>query len=269
MFFAPRQLSFVLSASHHGTMIVNRNDYNKNEDSNEYYGVGYHILNSACFDVDEISLILQLLSCRRKYYGNGVFVIDGGANIGVHTLECSRYMQGWGSVLSFEAQERIFYALAGNIAINNCTNAQAKLSALGAETGKMLIPRPDYNRSASFGSLELKQKIGTEFIGQYVSYSDDDCDEVSVISLDSLDLLRLDFIKIDVEGMEMDVLQGGIEQICKHHPIILVETLKSDKEKINNFLIGMGYKVFPCGINALAIHNSDPTLNEITGVKKS
>lgn len=266
MAFAPRHLSFVLSASHHGTMIVNRNDYNKSESSNDYYGVGYHILNSACFDVDEVSLILQLLSCRRKYFGNGVFVIDGGANIGVHTLECSRHMQGWGSVLSFEAQERIFYALAGKVAINNCSNVQVKLSALGCEVGEMLVPRPDYNKNSSFGSLELKKKESTEFIGQYVSYKENDCDKIPVTSLDSLNLSRLDFIKIDVEGMEMDVLQGGVEKIAAYHPIILVEILKSDKKEITNFLEGKGYKVFPCGINSLAIHSSDPTLNEIKGV---
>jgi FkbM family methyltransferase len=53
-----------------------------------------------------------------------VFVaIDCGANIGTHTIEWAKKMTGWGAVIGIEAQERIFYALAGNIAINNCFNA--------------------------------------------------------------------------------------------------------------------------------------------------
>lgn len=261
MTFSPRPLAFVLSASHHGPMIVNRNDFNKGKKN--YYGVGYQILNNACFDPDEVSLALTILSCRRKYFGDGVFAIDGGANIGVHTLEWARHMHGWGCVLSFEAQERIFYALAGNVVLNNCTNAQVKLSALGREPGIMYIPQPDYNLQGSFGSLELNKSERNEFIGQDISYQKEDCNVIPVTALDSLPIPRLDFMKLDVEGMEMDVLFGAIQQIQTHHPIIMIEVLKSDNNEIYEFLTQMGYQIFPCGINALAIHNSDPTLNDV------
>src|SRR5260370_16749261 len=39
------------------------------------------------------------------------------------TIEWAKRMTGWGSVLAIEAQERIYYALAGNIALNNCFNS--------------------------------------------------------------------------------------------------------------------------------------------------
>jgi FkbM family methyltransferase len=79
-----------------------------------------------------------LLTLRRQYYGDGVVAIDCGANIGVFTLEWARAMTGWGSVIAVEAQERIYYALAGNIAINNCFNARAVLAAVADKPGKTI-----------------------------------------------------------------------------------------------------------------------------------
>jgi FkbM family methyltransferase len=119
-------------------------------------------------------------------------------------------MAGLGNVLAFEAQERIFYALAGNIAINNCFNARAIHCAVAAECGTARIPNPDYLRPSSFGSLELKPLTGGgEFIGQPISYSEGDLVDVPAITVDSLELPRIDFIKIDVEGMEFEVLGGA------------------------------------------------------------
>ena len=117
-----RKLAFVLASSNHGTLIVNRFDY-RMVDQNRGYGVGFQILETSSFDPGEVKLALDLLTLRRKHYGDGVIGIDCGANIGVHTIEWAKMMTGWGSVLSIEAQERIYYALAGNIAINNCFNA--------------------------------------------------------------------------------------------------------------------------------------------------
>ena len=69
--------------------------------------------------------MLGALHRRRQYFGDGVVLVDCGANIGVHTVECAVEMTGWGSVLAIAAQERLYYALAGNIALNNCFNARA------------------------------------------------------------------------------------------------------------------------------------------------
>ncbi len=59
-------------------------------------------------------------------------------------------------MLAVEAQERIFHALAGNIAINNCFNARPMWAAVTREPGVMRIPVPNYFIPASFGSLALR-----------------------------------------------------------------------------------------------------------------
>ena len=105
-------------------------------------------------------MAVQLLQIRRKHHGDGVIAIDGGANIGVHTVEWAKAMTGWGSVLAVEAQERIYYALAGNVAINNCFNATVINAAISSESGTLQIPNPNYFLPSSFGSLELRQRAG-------------------------------------------------------------------------------------------------------------
>ena len=257
-----RKVAFVLAASDQGTLIVNRLDYRMIDDTRGY-GVGFQILDTASFDREEVGVAVSLLRLRRHYFGNGVFAVDCGANIGVHTVEWARQMTGWGSVLAIEAQERIFYALAGNIAINNCFNARAIHVAVGGQDGTMRIPDPDYLRPASFGSLELKRKDTNEDIGQKIDYSDENLSEIRCVTVDSLRLSRLDFLKIDVEGMEEEVLAGAKQTIISHRPMLLVEWIKSPKEQLQKWFEDLGYNVFEFGINLLAVHDSDRCLTHI------
>jgi FkbM family methyltransferase len=232
----PRKLAFVTAATDHGTFIVNRFDQ-MIVDGNAGYGVGLQLLENAHYDPDEVNLLLRALDLRRQCYGDGV--------------------------LAIEAQERIYYALAGNIAINNCFNARAIHAAVSDRAGTMKIPVPNYFAAASFGSLELKRRDGTEFIGQAIDYSESKMVEVPTVSLDSLNLARIDLIKIDIEGMEMDALAGAVHCIGNLHPILLIETIKSDKNAIAAWLDNLGYTVLDIGINFFAIHADDKCLPHI------
>ena len=259
-----RPIAYVLAATNHGSMIVNRNDHAE-KGTDGVFGVGYQLLAHSSFDPVEVSLVLALLGWRRQYFGSGVVAIDGGANLGVHTLEWARHMFGWGRVLAFEAQEYVFYALAGNIALNNCWNASARWSALGEKEGHLDVPEPDYLVPGSFGSLELKPRKATEFIGQEVSYAAEDCVRTPMVSIDSLGLERLDFLKADVEGMELDVLRGARATLERCKPIVMAEVIKSDLQSLTVFLEGLGYEVITesMGLNLLAIHRTDPSRSGI------
>lgn len=248
-----RPTAFIMAQTQHGTMLVNRHDY----------GVGYQLLHFSSYDPQEVDIVLQLLQLRREYYGDGLVAIDGGANLGVHTIEWAQFMYGWGEVIAIEAQERIFYALAGNIAMNNCFNARAIWSALGAKMGSIQVPIPDYFKASSFGSLEIRQNANNEFIGQNIDYSEEKTSKTNMISIDSLSLPRLDFIKIDIEGMEIEALQGAKESLQRLKPQLLIEKIKSDEQILRQFLTRLNYKIFPQGGNLLAIHESDPTCSQI------
>jgi FkbM family methyltransferase len=256
-----RPAAFVLTSTDHGSMLVNRHDYQLVPGGG--FGVGFQLLETASFDAEEVNFVLELLESRRLEYGDGVIAIDCGANIGVHTLEWARFMHGWGNVLAFEAQERIFYALAGNLTLNNCFNARAIWAAVGATNGALRVPVPDYFTPSSFGSLELRQTGQTEFIGQEIDYSDAATQLVQMMAIDSLGLPRLDLIKIDIEGMEMEALEGARASIARHKPHLLIEKIKSNEADIRRFVGELGYKVFPLGINLLAVHASDTLAGQL------
>ena len=88
-----RKIGFVLTATEHGTMILNRFDGHRTD--NGAYGVGLQLLTNAVYEPFEIGHAVRLLAARRLHFGDGVVAIDCGANIGTHTLEWARSMTGW------------------------------------------------------------------------------------------------------------------------------------------------------------------------------
>lgn len=146
-----RKAAFVLAATDQGTLIVNRFDY-RMLDEKSGIGVGFNLLDTGACDPQEVKVALAMLDLAKIFRGPGVAAVDCGANIGVHTVEWARAMTGWGSVTAFEAQERVYYALAGNLALNNCFNASARHAAVGLACGTLRVPVPDYLRPGSFAA---------------------------------------------------------------------------------------------------------------------
>jgi len=253
-----RKTAFILANTDHGTMIVNRLDFNRNESASLSYGVGYSLLEEGCYDPNDVRCLKSILSVLRQLRGDGIMALDVGANIGVHTLEWARHMTGWGSVLAVEAQERIFYALAGNIALNNCFNATALNIAMADTVTRMKIPQPDYTLPGSFGSLELQPRAESEFIGQEIRYDDAAMVEIETRTIDSLALGRLDLLKIDVEGMEMAVLHGARTMIARHRPVLFIEHIKLDFGALEAFIDLEQYQMINVGMNMIAYHRDDP-----------
>jgi FkbM family methyltransferase len=198
---------FVLTSTDFGPMIVNRLDYQRYEGDIGYLGVGCDLLQHGKYRQEEIDRCFDHIfhACN---WGRPVVVLDVGANIGTHTVQWAKKMAGWGEVIAIEPQESVYYALCGNIALNNCFNARAILGAAAATSGDMLIPWLDPAQPANFGGLSL-QKDGTH--------------PISSIAIDDFQLPRLDFMKIDVEGMELEVLKGACETIGRCRPTIVIE----------------------------------------------
>lgn len=262
----PRPAPFALVTTDHGAMIVNVNDRWRAEGGGEF-GVGSQLLRFSRYDLDQVTALKGLAALRRHYCGDGVLALDCGANIGVFTIELARHMTGWGRVIAIEAQELIYYCLAGNIIMNNCLNARAILAAVGEADGSMRIPVLDYTASTSFGSLELKRAT-SENIGQKVDYSESSMADVRLMRLDSLHLPRLDLIKIDIEGMELEALNGAADTIARLRPICYVELLKSDPARIHAFFTESGYRSFPVKNDCLYVHESDPCAKHIEPTAK-
>lgn len=260
--YVQKPIAFTIASTDHGTLIVNKNDYQTTNSGS--YGVGCQLFANSSYDVNELQFICELLKQKRKYCGNGVVAIDCGANIGIFTIEWAKLMTEWGNVIAYEPQERIFYALAGNIAINNVFNATAKFNAVGSESRTISIPKLNYKIKSSFGSLEIKKLPVSEDIGQKLDYENGE--SINQIHLDSQKFERLDFLKIDVEGMEMDVLIGAKHTIKDHKPLIFIEYIKSNLDDLINIFKELNYKYFYVGTNIFAINRFDPIVKNISEV---
>ena len=74
-----------------------------------------------------------------------------------------------------------------------------------------------------------------------------------ISTIDHLELADVHVIKIDAEGMELEVLAGAQQTIARCRPVLLVECLKVDRERLLAILKNADYRVYQVDINLLAI----------------
>ena len=147
-------------------------------------------------------------------------VVDAGANAGLVCVPVARRVQTKGGhVYAFEPQRAIYYALCGTVALNSIGNLTVYNMGLSNVNAVMSVPSVDYSVDQDFGMVSLLPK-------------NDAGNDIAVISLDGFGLNRLDFLKIDVEGMEIDVLRGAKELIQAHQPWCWIEYWKVSERAI-------------------------------------
>jgi FkbM family methyltransferase len=240
-------------------MIVARTDAYKV--GGMYVGVGVAMLETGSHCQEEIDILLQLSKARAYQKPAGGFtVLDVGANIGAHTVPWAKFMTGWGKVIAIEAQERLLGALWGNITINNCFNARAVWAAAADTDGVMAGPSMDYCRPANFGGVSmLPEHNDQQPVKDYKQI-------IPTITIDSLCLPRVDVIKIDVEGMEPQVLKGAKGTIARNRPIITAEHTTCGKDAILAEL-PKDYAHAISGMNMLAMPKDDPIWKSVVGAE--
>jgi FkbM family methyltransferase len=165
----------------------------------------------------------------------GSIVLDIGANIGCHTLALCSIVGPIGCVLAYEPERHNFNTLAGNIALNNLHNVYLFHKAVGSSSGVIAVPELDLERTVNWGSLSLIDD----------DYSHGPSYPVFLTTIDQQNLCRVDFIKIDIEGMEKSALEGAKATISKCKPILYVENDREDKsEALVEFLKSLDYKLY-------------------------
>jgi FkbM family methyltransferase len=167
----------------------------------------------------------------RQLVRPGDVVVDVGANIGAHTLQFAQLVGPTGEVHAFEPQRLVFQALCANMALNSITNARCYQLAVGRGPGTILVPFLDPSTINNFGGVSLiDARVG---------------DRTSVTALDALGLKTCRLIKIDVEGMEREVILGAEETIRRTSPYLYVENDRQSKEDdLINTITGLGYDLY-------------------------
>lgn len=225
----------------YGMMIVNRNDVAEGRGGR--IGVGWELMQSGHYAQAELdTLALMVRACRPD-----CVLLDIGANIGVHSLWFSQCVGPGGRVFAFEARRIAFQMLMGNLALNSVENVYARQVAIGAAPGTLHLDPVDYSLPRSFGSMSLRDAHADREPAE-------GCEAIAVVTLDGLDLPRVDLVKIDVEGMELDVLRGGHGTIERERPLLQVEWLGGDGGGLPWYLVDdLGYRVYQDGINLVCI----------------
>ena len=153
-----------------------------------------------------------------KYVNEESIVLDIGANIGTHTLW---FAQNSKLVIAFEPQRYAFQMLCANMALNSIQNADCKQLGVGSTREIIEVAFIDPEIENNFGGLSLQdhsiEKVREEK-GIHL-----DGEKIAICKIDDMGLQKCDFIKIDVEGMEPQVLMGGRATILDLRPYIYIE----------------------------------------------
>lgn len=149
--------------------------------------------------------------------GDPMNVLDIGAYIGTFSIPIAT-LPRVGKVYAFEPMT--IGVLKKNIEINQLQSKVIPYGyGVGKEEGVLHVKQLDYDEEANFGGQSLKAGHDKK-----VREASDDLKPVKIITIDSLDLKNIGFVKMDVEGMELEVLGGMGETIRANDlPPIMVE----------------------------------------------
>jgi len=187
------------------------------------------------FEPNELTWINQVLT-------EGMVVIDIGAHIGMYTMTASKLVGESGLVVALEPSTREFQRLTFHVTLNDLRNVRCLQIA------------------ASNTSAEATLKIASEWNSGHNTFGEFFNEAVEMVreervptqTVDALvagqRLERVDFIKIDVEGHELQVLAGAVDTIMRFRPRILIEVFEETLrrqgacvEAVLGFLTAHGY----------------------------
>lgn len=176
-------------------------------------------------------------------------VFDLGANLGAYTIPTALMLNEQnGHIYSFEPQKVVYYPLCGNIFLNRLNNVTALNKGVGAANGILELPVPDYHKMYNVGGFSMIEQYRSN-TGVEAAMSGEK-DVVQIIKLD--DVLfeqKTRFLKIDVEGLELEVLKGAVGFLEHNNfPPFSFEAwdlpwFKEQREALMTFILELGYTV--------------------------
>jgi FkbM family methyltransferase len=147
-----------------------------------------------------------------KFLGDGGVFLDVGANTGIYTLKAAKHYAQRGTVVAVEPFPDVLATLYHSVRANGFANVRIRNFCASHETGETSFWM-NFGKPNSFSLVKM----------------DTNASRLSVLAVSLDDLVRwerldrVDYVKIDAEGAERDILAGAAEVIAAHRPIIQVE----------------------------------------------
>ena len=189
-------------------------------------------------DEQEINLV-------KKFIKSGTDSIDGGVYRGVYSYEMSKYSE---KVHSFEPNPIIFKYINKNLK-KFIKNIHLYNFALSNQNKTINLKIPIRKSNSNKEIFEEYYEMGKAPIHNENNFENYENFEIQTKTIDELSFdNKISFIKIDVEGHELEVIEGAKNTIKRDKPVLLVEiekqyTKKEVAESIN-FINSLGYKSY-------------------------
>jgi FkbM family methyltransferase len=184
-------------------------------------------------------------------------VLDIGANLGTFCVPLARKIPKL-KFHAFEPQRIINYQLCANIIINSLDNVYTYELALSNKDDQLNLVMPDYAKETNIGAFSIDTEVRSN---EYECATTSVTNKIDLVPLDFFAFSDVKLIKIDVEGHELEVLQGGLETIkANNYPPIIFEAwtwkpwYQEKRKALLDYLEGLGYQIQQLGENNLAKH---------------
>lgn len=166
--------------------------------------------------------------CKQFCNPNSVF-LDIGAHTGTYAISLAPFAK---KVYAFEPQKMTYYALCGGVALSNMNNIDCINYGLGSDDQ---VGTQTLNLVSADGGGSTLQEVQCEIIGK---------ERVEVRRLDDMQIQGpISFIKMDIEGNELNAIKGGVETLRRNnYPRILFES-NCENAELFQFIKDLGYKV--------------------------
>lgn len=168
-------------------------------------------------------------------------IFDVGTNFGYLSMVWANSICKKGKVYSFEPHPLLYNSLSKSIKSNSLEDIIVwENVAVGNETGTIdikILPTTSNKMDVESNSINVKKE------------------KVNIITLDHYveknNIMKCDLIKIDVDGIEFEILNGAKELIKKMYPIFIVETNKDDR--IIDFFEGFDYQILNMNLKPIEV----------------
>jgi FkbM family methyltransferase len=194
-----------------------------------------------------------------KFIKQGDTVIDAGAYIGTHTITFSNIVGNSGKVVSFEPNPIAFKILENNCARNSCNNVMLYPYALG-----------DIEKQVTL-LVNKNDNLGGSYLSDFLNKSNESNNQIIVDQkrLDSILNEPIHFIKADVEGMELKLLNGSENLIIEYKPVVFLEVISlQNSAPILEWSKKFGYMVYGIITSAYNEKNYNLSSKNIFGEAK-
>jgi hypothetical protein len=175
----------------HGTFMVLNND-----------ALGQKLISEKDFEPHFYNIVKNVIK-------KGDICLDCGANLGYHTITMAKLVGANGKVISFEPLRVIHQQLCGNVFINDLRNVFCLNVALGNQ-----------NKMIQMDYVDVDRQQGVNIGGTKVGGGGD---MVEMIKIDDVINSGVSFLKIDVQGSEVFLLEGADTMIRNSRPIMFIE----------------------------------------------